>query len=273
MKKIIFACDGKYFPKGAFEFVKELQQSDPVLLIGAFLHAVNFEEYIPGIFSLYSSPVAAFLEEEKAEHQKNIDVFVELCQRNGIEYRVHEESKNWNINDLVKESRFADLMVMSEELFCSDINVSEPNGFMQQAIHKAECPVMLFPENYQSFRKILIAYDGKKESMFALKQFCSIFPQYSNMETTIVYSKEDMDDTIPDMLYIEEYAGRHFRNLTFEKLHFNGKEYFELWAKENDDSLFISGSYSRSGFSIAFNKSFVSDIIHEHRIPLFIAHT
>ncbi len=269
MKKIILACDGKNFPKGAFEFAKELQQSEQVLLTGAFLHPMNFEEFIPGIFALYSSPIATFLEQEKAEYQRNIKLFEELCQHNGIEYRVHEESNNWNINDLVKETRFADIMVMSEELFCTDINMAAPNDFMQQAIHKAECPVMLFPEIFKSFKKIVVAYDGKKECMFALKQFCNLFPLITNMETKIVYSG---NDEIPDMIYLEEYAGRHFKNLDFEKLHFKGKENFEDWIKGNNDSLVVSGSYSRSGLSTLFSKSFVEDIIHEHRVPLFIAH-
>ena len=272
MKKIILACDGKNFPQSAFEFAKELQQKEPVLLTGAFLHAVNFEEFIPGVFAMSTGPVATFLEEEKTEHKKMIARFEALCQRNGIEYRVHEQSSNWNINDIVKETRFADMLLMSAELFCNDMNIEEPNGFMQQVLHKAECPVMLFPEAFKSFQKIVFAYDGKKESMFALKQFCNLFPQFSNIETKIVYTKEDDTDEMPDMIYIEEYAGSHFTNLDFEKLHFNGKKYFENWTRENNDSLVVSGSYSRSGLSTSLNKSFVEDIIHEHQVPLFIAH-
>jgi hypothetical protein len=272
MKKIIIASDGNNFPKGAFEFIKRMQQTEPVLLIGAFLHAVNFEELIPGIFALSTGPAAKFLEEEKADFEKCISFFENACQRNGIEYRVHEESSNWNINDLAKETRFADLMVMSEELFCTGMNINEPNSFMKQAIHKSECPVMLFPENYKPFCKIVIAYDGKKESMFALKQFCNLLPGLTGMETKIVYSNPDNNEDIPDMAYIEEYAGRHFSDLNFEKLHIKGKEHFESWTKENNDSLIVSGSYGRSGFSVSLNKSFVEDIIHEHRLPLFIAH-
>ncbi len=272
MKKIIFACDGKSFPKGAFEFVKELQQKEPVLLTGVFLHALNFEEFIPGVVAFYTAPVASFLEEEKAELQKNIRSFEEICKRNGIEFRVHEESRNWNINDLAKETRFADLMLMSEELFCNDMNVAEPNFFMQQSIHKAECPVMLIPEKYMPINKIVITYDGKKESMFAIKQFCNLFPQFTNMETKIIFSKQEQSDEIPDLAYIEEYAGRHFNNIDFEKLHFKGKEFFKNWINENNYNLVVCGSYSRSGLSNSLNKSFAEDLIHEHKVPLFIAH-
>ncbi|MBP9098588.1 MAG: universal stress protein, partial [Ferruginibacter sp.] len=118
MKKIIFASDGKNFPKGAFEFIKELQQTEPVLLTGAFLHSLNFEEFLPGVFAMYASPALEFLQEEKNQVTQTIRLFEDSCQRNNIEYRVHEQSMNWKIDDLAKETRFADLMVLSEELFC-----------------------------------------------------------------------------------------------------------------------------------------------------------
>ncbi|HSN60649.1 MAG TPA: hypothetical protein VLR49_06930 [Ferruginibacter sp.] len=273
MKKIVFACDGNNFPKGAFEFVKDLQKTESLLLTGCFLQSVNFEEMIPGLFATYAGPTAAFMELEKAEYKKTMLLFEELCQHNGIEYRVHEESNNWNMDDLLKETRFADLMIMSEELFCTNINMTEPNSFMQRAIHKSECPVMLFPETYKPFKKLVFAYDGKKESMFALKQFCNLFPRYSHLETNIVYSKPGHVDELPDMMYIEEYASRHFSNLQFEKLLFNGRKYFADWAKEENDILLISGSYGRSGLSTAINKSFVEKLIEEHQVPVFIAHT
>ena len=146
MKKIIFACDGKNFPKGAFEFIKELHQTEPVLLIGAFLHAMNFEEFIPAVFRIYTEPLDFILKKEAAEYEKNIALFEELCQRNGIEYKIHKESNTWHISDLEKETRYADIMVMSENLFCTDLNIPEPNAFMQQALRRSECPVWLIPE-------------------------------------------------------------------------------------------------------------------------------
>lgn len=272
MKKILFACDGKYFPAGAFEFVKELNQSEKVLLTGVFLHAFNFKEFLPGVYAMYAGPVEEFLESEKQEREQNILHFKELCLRNEIEFRVHEESMNWNIEELARESRFADLMLMSEELFCNGINDTQPNSFMQQAIHKAECPVICIPEKYTPFKKIVFAYDGKKDSMFALKQFCNLFPQFTANETRIVYAKADHDNDIPDLSYLEEFAGRHFRNLDIEKAPENGTKYFENEARKEKDILLVAGSYGRSGISNTFKKSFVEEIIHDHNIPVFIAH-
>lgn len=272
MKKIIFACDGKSFPKGAFELIKEMYKTEPALITGTFLHAINFEEFLPGAFSLSAGPSKEFFEEEQREFRSMVRQFEEQCQKNGLEYRVHEESMNWNIDNLVKETRFADLMVMSAELFCDDLNTRQPNSFMQQAIHKSECPVICVPESFLSIKKIVFAYDGKKESMFALKQFCNLFPQLSALPTKIVYAKDEASVEIPDLIYLEEYAGRHFKNLDIEKVPFNGKKYFESWAKDDNNTILVSGAFGRSGLSTAFKRSFVEDVIHQHLIPVFIAH-
>jgi nucleotide-binding universal stress UspA family protein len=272
MKKILLACDGKDFPKGAFEFAKDLHQQEPILLTGAFLHVLNFDELLPVSFAITGGPIASFLEEEKEAYKKNTEMFETLCVKEGIEFRLHEESQSWNIEDFAKESRFSDLVMMSEELFCSVINSSEPNGFMQQVIHRSECPVMLFPEKYKPFKKIVIAYDGKQDSMYALKQFIQLFPQYSEMETKIVYIKDETSDDIPDLEYLEEYAARHFSNLDIEKLHFNGRKYFETWISGQGDILVVAGSYSRGGFANSLKKSFSEDIIQNHRVPVFAAH-
>ncbi|CAN5751927.1 hypothetical protein BH11BAC4_BH11BAC4_18440 [soil metagenome] len=257
---------------GAFEFIKQQNQAEALLLAGAFLHAVNFEEFLPGVFATYSGPVVQFMEEEKELLKKQVQHFEDLCHRNGIEYRVHDESMNWNIEDLEKETRFTDMMVMSEELFCNEFNQREPNSFMQQTIHRSECPVVCVPEKFRPFNKIVFAYDGGKDSMFALKQFCNLFPGFAENETNIVYARQGDNDIIPDLAYLEEYAGRHFKNLNFEKLPFNGKKHFGSWVKDKDDILLVSGSYGRSGLSTSISKSFIDDIIHEHHIPVFIAH-
>ena len=272
MKKIILASDGKNLPKGAFEFIKQLQQAEPLLLTGVFLRPVNFEQFLPNVFAIYAGPAEELLEEEKAVYEKNIRQFETVCQHNGIEYRVHEESEHWDISELEKETRFADMMIMSEELFCTDLNASQPNAFMQQAIHRSECPVILVPEEFKMFNKIVIAYDGGKDSMFALKQFCNCFPQFKQMETLIIYANAEANDEMPQIAYIEEYAGRHFSHLNFEKLHFKGQEYFESWVKENSEMLLVCGSYSQPGVYTLLRKSFAKDIIRNHTAPLFIAH-
>ena len=60
--------------------------------------------------------------------------------------------------------------------------------------------------------------------------------------------------------------------MSFSKLQFNAAEYFATWISEKKNVLLVSGSFGRSPLSYIGKQSFVEDIIHDHRLPIFIAH-
>jgi hypothetical protein len=271
MKKIIFVCDVNNFPVGAFEFIKSLNDSEPLLLVGAFFHSVNFDEGISNL-AFAPDPILAFTDSDIRTVHSSIMRFEQKCQKSGIEYRVHEESDQYKIEDLVKESRFADVVVMSEGLFFKHIDSDQPNSYMKQVLHCSECPVIVIPENYSTIKHVSIAYDGKKESMLAIKQFCYLFPKYTDLPAEIVYWVNKTDDEIPDLEYLEEFAGRHFTNLNFKELFFDPRTYIEDWSNKNRDTIFVSGSYKRSGLSTYLKRSFIEDMIKSSSSIIFIAH-
>lgn len=273
MKKIAFACDGKNFSPGSIEFINWMQQQEPVLVTGVFFSSVNYEMLIATSIAGDAGAYLNYNAETAEEIASSVRTFETHCQKACMTYRVHQENKSWNPEDIRKETRFADLLVISAEKFCADINSNQPNSYMRQVLHNAECPIVLVPENFRVPERLLFAYDGRKESMFALKQFSYLFPGMSSTETDIVYMQEDQNDHIPDLSYLEEYAGCHFDNLNFMKQHFNPRKYFATWTAENDNIILISGAYSRTGISELLEKSFAEDVIRNHRFPVFIAHT
>ena len=273
MKKIVFACDGKNFSNGAFEFIKWIREREPVLLTGVFFSSVNYQTLIATTIGGNAGAYLDYTEETEKEVADSLKLFENNCRKNNISYRVHHESPSWNPEEIRKETRFADLLVISAELFCSDINANQPNSYMRQVLHNAECPVVVTPEKFTPPGQVIFAYDGRKESMFALKQFCYVFPELTRLETNIVHMREDESDIIPDLDYAEEYTGCHFDNLNFQKQHFNPKKYFAACTSEEKNLMVVSGSFSRSGISAILDKSFAEDMIHDHRYPVFIAHT
>ena len=46
MQKLIIALDGQHFPKGAFEFVKNINLKTKVLLAGVFLTPVDYSKLL-----------------------------------------------------------------------------------------------------------------------------------------------------------------------------------------------------------------------------------
>ena len=94
----------------------------------------------------------------------------------------------------------------------------------------------------------------------------------SGKPTLLVYASKNPAGDFPGKGQIEELVARHFPNLTLLKLNINHKKYFGTWLSENKSAILVSGSYSRSDFSQLLKKSFVGDIIAQHRLPVFIAH-
>ena len=167
--------------------------------------------------------------------------------------------------------RFADLAIIGSEVFYKNFGNDNPNSHLKTTLHNAECPVLLVPERLETIDNIILAYDGSKSSVFAIKQFVNTLPELCTKETLLVYAVEDNKE-IPDLAFIEELAARHFPNLTFYKLDIDPKVYFTTWLSERKSTLVVTGSYGRSGVSGLMKHSFITDVIQEHDLPIFVAH-
>jgi nucleotide-binding universal stress UspA family protein len=274
MKKIIIPFDGNHFSRGAFSFAKSLHEIKPVLIAGVFLPTVDYARFFlfPAAFAApVYIPLMEHFEEENVE--ENIEQFTQLCQKNFIEYRVHENLYEFSIPQLIKETRFADLMIVgSENFYKSGIGYGS-NEYLKDALHDTECPVIIVPERFNFPSQIIFAYDGSASSVFAIKQFAGLFPELCSCKATLVYMG-DQKHSIPDQILIEELAARHFKDLTITKLTSGIKEKADIkkWFSLNKDSLVVSGSFGRSGMSELFKRSFIMDLIKEYKTPVFIAH-
>jgi len=273
MKKILLAFDGAHFSEGAFEFARKLNELSPVQLTGVFLPQIDYSNlwsYSTGV----SGPLFIPLLEDMdvATIEKNIDQFIFLCQLNGIDFKVHKDFSDFALPALKKETRFADLLILDGESFYKNVGIHEPDDYLQDALHDAECPVLIVPEKFEFPENNILAYDGSESSVYAIKQFTYMFPEFTANNTVLVYAHADGDTEFPDENLIEELCTRHFTDLTLFKLDINPKKYFALWTGEKKGAILVSGAFGRSSFSQLFKKSFVSDVIREHKLPVFITH-
>ncbi len=272
MKKILLAFDGINFSEGAFEFARKMNESERILLTGVFLPQVDYSSLWSYSVSHSEGPLFIPLVEaaDEVKIRKNIKRFEELCVKNGIEFRVHKDFMDFALPELRKETRFADLVVLGSESFYENLGVAEPNEYLKDALHAAECPVMVVPEHFTFPQTNILAYDGSESSVYAIKQFCYLFPEWCDHKTILV--NVERKGNMPYQDYIEELAARHFKELNLLELHIDPKKYFSVWMKEKKSAVLISGAYSKSSLAQLFHKSFVSEIIKEHKLPVFIAH-
>jgi hypothetical protein len=272
MKKILLLCDGDNFPSGAVRFIRNMREQGPLYVKGLFINPVDVLEMMPVGFIPVTGPYMQIKEEEKLMVQKSREKFIKAFENVGIKYEIHPYAGEWDHDLFVKESRFADLVVISEELFCANGFESQPNFYMIEALRASECPVIVVPENFKSIEHLAFAYDGGKECMHAIKQFVYLFPEYTDLPTEFVHIKEDKSVEIPEKELLAEYTFSHFEAQYTSRLHFDPKKYLTLWLGNKKNVFLVSGSFSRSIVSNTFRKSFVDHVIAEHTCPLFIAH-
>lgn len=272
MKKILIVFDGTHFATGSFNFAMELNRLQPILLTGVFLPQVDFANlwsYGSGGAGPMFVPLLETVDAEVI--QRNIETFSKLCIKNNIEFRVHKDVMDFAIPELKRETRFADLLIIGSETFYANMGAFEKNEYLKDAVSQAECPVMVVPEKAEVPGSIVLAYDGSKSSVYAIKQFAYLFPELVTRPALLVYVSDKGYD-FPDADYIEELTARHFPDLSFLKLDMDPRKYFNTWMAEKQGSMLVAGAYGRSAFSQLFKSSFASDVVSEHTLPVFIAH-
>lgn len=274
MKKLIIAFDGAHFSKGAMKFALRLNELAKVLLTGVFLPQTQFASlwsYAEGITGPMYIPLVE--KDETNDIYRNIETFESECERNDVEYRVHKDFRDFAIPELLRESRFADLLIIGSQSFYRNFRAEEADSSVAQVLHNVECPVVIVPEDFSFPSGNILAYDGSAHSVFAIKQFAYLFPEFTTNATTLVFASEAAkNEKLPADIYIEELAARHFPNLEIFVLNADPKKYFKDWILEHRNCILVSGSFGRSDLSRFFRKSFVDQVIREHELPVFIAH-
>jgi hypothetical protein len=272
MKRILFVSTGDSFPQGAFTFLQTLVEQDPVCLTGLFFCPLDYELMASASHVPLVTPYMELRAREKNIVDRNKELFARECQTYHIKHHTHENDDRWDKALFARESRFSDLVVLSGQLFCEDGGRKQPNMFLREALHTAECPVIVVPEDYEPVQHLVIAYDGSRDSLHAIKQFCYLFPQYTDLPTEIVYVKDETSEDIPDVENLKHFTRLHFSSMGFSKLHFRAGDYFASWIGEKKSAMLITGAFGRSALSYVAKRSFAEQVISEHGLPVFIAH-
>lgn len=271
MKKVLIVFDGISFSIGAFEFAKHLNSVEKIMLTGVFIPQINYSSlwsYTGAMAGPAIMPLSAT--DEDSQVSDSIGRFEELCRQNDITFTVHKDYFDFALPELKKETRFADLLLLSGERFYQHSSSNQNNDHIKDALQAAECPVIVIPENFQIPSTIILAYDGSVSSVYAIKQFAYLFSQLEIKQTFLVFASKD-EKEIPDERNIIELVSQHYQNMKVYKFHNHRKE-FTSWLDEKKGAILVSGSFGRSAISLVFRESFVNDILSAHKIPVFIAH-
>jgi hypothetical protein len=269
MLKVSIQFDGGHFSEGAFQFAKELSEITSISLTGSFLRQSDFvNHWNPA--PLVGIPVLPF-GDEQADGDSVMEMFTTACDNNNISYHIHNYKHTIGYPALQKQTRFSDVFVVGSEVFFKNIGGGVPNEYLKDLLHIAECPVIIVPESFEFPSTIVLAYDGSESSVFAIRQFANLFPEFADKRTILAYAGQK-EEKIPELEYIKEFAGCHFSNFGCVKVNEEGQKGFSDWLCGITAPMVVAGSFGRPELYEAVRKSFLTDVIHAHNAVVFIAH-
>ncbi|HLX65691.1 MAG TPA: hypothetical protein VKR41_01805, partial [Puia sp.] len=239
MKRVLFVGAGKEFPQGAFRFLQSLPDDHEISVTGLFFCTIDYEAFNTVSQLPILAPYDRLHELELDKLQGNKAVFARKCGDCQLKFQLHPNEEIWDSHLFARESRFSDLVVLSGEQFYGEVDPSQPNVYLREALHAAECPVMIVPENYSAPQHLVIAYDGSRDSLHALKQFTYLFPEYTDLATEIVYVKDDNSADMPDKDLLSYFSGLHFSSMNLSRLHFRAARYFAAWIGEKQHVMLV----------------------------------
>lgn len=275
MKKLLFVCDGDHFSHSSFEFAASVNRHENIWLKGLFLptidysrmpsfaYANGFEEFIP----------PDFYEEEEKTMDKSIMQFENLCKEHHISYSISKHTGFQSLQELLHETRFSDLLLIGSKHFFPAMDSGQPNAEMNQLLHETECPVLLIPEKFGEPKNIILAYDGESSCMAAIKQLSMVMGTYKKLPLTVVFFSPPSGGRPPYEKPLKEYIRCHYKDFTIKVADSENIKDLNTWMTGYQSPLIVTGSYSRSGVSRVFKKSFISTVIANNHFPTFLFHS
>jgi hypothetical protein len=271
MKKLLLPVEGGHYPQELLDFVRLLQPMDPVLLTATFIPEPDLVS-LPGLRQLPSNvPVSCYNDEERLVRYQSKQLH-QFCEESGIRLTIRQNKEEAPLASLRRESRYADLLLLDNRYFFADPDQAQPNEEMKEMLHRSECPILLLPEKTTLPGEIILTYDGSAESVFAIRQFSYLFPEWTRIQTTLVYVNEDPGAKIPEGGSIRELCALHFKKFRVMKLQLQTAEFYHTWLSMMSNPWVVAGSFGRNSLSQVFSGSFSAELIRQHQVAVFIAH-
>lgn len=277
MKKISAAFDGLKFSDGTMRYAIKMATESKSLLSGVFLDDILYHSYsIPDLARKHeasSDNIKKLDQKDKDLRLQGAACFEANCDKAHIKYVIHHD-KSFAVDELVKESIYSDLLVIGADETLSRFTEGQPATFVTEILANIKCPVLVVPRKYKEIEKVILLFDGKPSSVFAIKMFSCMMPWMRNLETELIAVTDPDDGTkFPDEMLIKEFISCHYHNVTYTLLHGDPVMEIENYLRRvSKNILVVLGAYGRGPVSRLFKVSMADHLIRELGEPVFIAH-
>jgi hypothetical protein len=278
MQRILVALDAREINLNTLDFSCYIGRLTKSNITGVFLENLVTENKLlikEGYDATYLGwgPDEADPEYQKKMEQLrgNIVVFQDYCAKKEIPCDVLCK-KGTPARELIKESRFADLLITDAQTCFDKRFKGSPTTFEKTILKAAECPVMIAPDRFNRIDEIIFCYNGSRNSFFSIRQFDYIFPELMEKNIILLAVNISGEANLPQAEKLKEWFFSRNAHLHFEFR--QGKPEDELfnYMLQKKNSLVIMGSFGRSSLSRFFKRTTANNILKTNHLPVFITH-
>jgi hypothetical protein len=273
MEKILFISNGLELNMEALDFTCYLGRLTRSRITGVFLENL-LEDARPVLEKVYGHSLSETenkaYEEKKQMIANNIKRFEEACASRSVRSGVRED---FGIppGEVLLESRYADLAVISPDTSFNSEVESLPTNFVKRFIEKSECPVVIAPQTFREINEIVFTYNGSSSSVYAIKQFTYLFPVMDDLRVTILgVNGKDLGEKEKNQF--RGWLQNHYNAIGFEFLQGNPEAELFKWLQTRKNAFVTMGAYGRSVVSQFFRRSTAELLIKTLPQPIFITH-
>src|ERR1043165_7928410 len=217
MKKILIAFDGLSYSEDFAAFAIKIAKASNSLLVGVFLR-------------------------NPKKNHNSIERFTNQCVESGIYFKVHV-NKGVLLSELLHESTFADLIMIDTQTNLFNLNDHKVSSVLKDLLIEASCPVLIVPKITKEIKNVFIAYDGSESSVLAMKMFSYLFPEWNELNTTILSVSKSSSNHLPKNSNIKDLSKQHFKNMKYKVLNGDASEVLiDYLKKNNEQSVVVMGS-------------------------------
>lgn len=277
---ILLAVSALNPDKGSYEFACYLGRLSKSKVYGIFLDGSQVDEklFVNKKERAFAAPIHlgsdghSDIKNTRQETIKsNIHLFKEGCISNEVCNDVYSEHEV-SVDELINESRYADMIVVDAALSLGSLTSPAPSETVKYILNKANCPVIISPLSFDGIDELVFTYNSSLSSIFAIKQFTYLFPEYFDKRVTVVQVNKDGIWPHKDKEKLKEWLNNHYSDIHFLALEGNTENELMAFLFRRKNMFIVMGAYSRNALSQFFNESTAEILIKTLTQPIFISH-
>ncbi len=132
--------------------------------------------------------------------------------------------------------------------------------------------MVVAPYHFDTLDKVIFAYNGTASSVYTIKQFTYLFPEFRTKKAIVVSVHKVGMDGIEEQFKMKEWFSAHYTDVDFVLLTGDASDELFGYLLEKKDAIVALGFDGRGVLSRFFKPSHAGLLMRTINLPFFIAH-